>query len=189
MPGSCLGHGGYDLSMLDDKVLEGQVTREEIEKVVYEMQKSEFWIPAFPNDGKAASGWIIVMVLGLWVSVFLLLGGIHQVLGLSAFLVTAGALLLAYVISVGAYYWAHNDIGDQYLTKREKSLIDVAEKFNAENSSRGFKIEIGRYGAYIALRFGTPIKQLGAMLMQYQRIYKKSKEADNIKKQQDADIL
>lgn len=169
--------------------MDGKVTREEIEKLIYELNKSEYWIPAFPNDGRTSHSWIIVTVLCIWLFLFLFLGGTHQVTGLAAFLVTAGALLLAYLLAVGAYYWAHNPISDIYLNKRERAFIDVVEKFNTANSDRDFKVEVGRYGAYIALRFNAPIKQLGAMLMNYHRVYKQQQSKAEAKKQEDNDIF
>lgn len=173
-----LGHGAYDLTVLDEKLFGKQVSSEEIEKVIFELNKSEYWIPAFPNDGRASNGCLIMGVLLFWVSVFLILGGIHQVMGTSSILVTACVLLLAYIAAKGAYYWAQNPIGDEYLMKREKAFIDIAERFNSENAAKSFKIEVGQYGAYIALRFSTPVKQLGSMLMNYQRTYKHQKEED-----------
>lgn len=175
--------------MLDEDVLEGKAFKDEVEKVIYEMQNTHYWIPAFPNDGRTSYGWVIVVALSLWLGVFLFLGGAHHVTGLSAIIYTAGACLLAYLIGFGAYYWAHNPIGDKYLIKREKTLIDVAEAFNIAKLDREFKLEVGRYGAYIALRFSTPIKQLGALLLQYHRVYKKHKENDNQKQTQEADLL
>lgn len=186
---SPLGHGAYDLSMIAEKVLEGHVDIEDVEKLVYEMQKSEYWIPAFPNDGKMPSGLVILVILGLWLALFLVLGGIHLVIGLSSILLTAGALLLAYVWSWASYYWIHSAIGDEYLIKREKAFIGLAERYNSANLEKNFKVEVGRYGAYIALRFNAPIKKLGALLMLYQRVYSNQQQKDAIEKQQDADML
>lgn len=189
MHGNPLGHGAYDMTVLDDKVLEGRVTRDEIEKVVYEMNKSAYWIPAFPNDGRAGHGMIIMLVLLIWVSVMSLLGATHKVIGLDAILYVAGALLLGYIIGIGGYYWANNSIGDTYLHQREKAFIDIAEAFNKDVKDKSCKIEIGRYGAYITLRFSSPIKQLGALLMEYQRVYKNQKQKDQEKQAHGADTL
>lgn len=184
-----LGHGAYDLSVLDEKLFDNKVKRENIETVIYEMQKSEYWIPAFPNDGRTSNGIFIVGVLLIWLAVFLILGLTHQVISLTSSLVTACVLVLAYVAAKGAYYWAHNPIGDEYLMKREKAFIDVAEKFNAEHPENEFKIEIGRYAAHIALRFSVPVKKLGSLLMQYQRVYKKKKDEEKAKIEQGDDLL
>lgn len=189
MHSTALGHGAYDLTVLDEKVFDKQVSSEEIEKVIYELNKSEYWIPAFPNDGRASNGCLIIGVLLFWVAVFLILGGIHQVTSISSNVVTVCVLLLAYIAAKGAYYWAHNPIGDEYLMKREKAFIDIAERFNSENAEKSFKIEVGRYGAYIALRFSAPVKKLGAMLMHYQRTYKHQKEEDISKKHHKDDLL
>lgn len=107
-------------------------------------------------------------------------------LSASSALVSAAALLFAYVASWGATHWVNNPISDTYLHEREREFNRIVDAWNAKHHDKDYKIEVGRYGAYLCLRFQTPIKKLGAFLMHYKRLHEREKE--NPKNQQE-DLL
>lgn len=150
-----------------------------MEQVIYELYKNSYWIPAFPLDGRNSYGTTIVAILTVWLLVFFLLGATHRVISASAALVGGGALLLAYVASWGVTLWVNAPISDSYLHEREREFNTIVDAWNAKYHDKDFKLEVGRYGAFLCLRFQTPIKKLGAFLMHYKRIQEREKEHPN----------
>ena len=66
-------------------------------------------------------------------------------------------------------------LSDNYLNERERNFNKVIDEFNERNAEKGLRIEAGRYGAYIALKFQTPIKKLGVFLMHTKKQQEKEK--------------
>lgn len=180
--GEGLAHGAYDITKLDERILEGRITRDEVEALIKELYDCTHWIPAFPLDGRNSYGFMITAILAVWLLVFVILGFTHKVIGASGFLVICGSLLFAYVASWAAAYWVNNPIGDEYLTEREREFNRIVDLWNTKHQARDFKIEVGRYGAYLSLRFQSPVKKLGAFLMHFKRQHDKEKEQKKTKR-------
>lgn len=177
--GEPLGHGAYDLTKLDESLLENRIAKGAVEEVVYELYKNSHWIPAFPLDGRSSYGTIIVSILAIWLLVFMVLGATHRVIDSNGALITLGCLLLAYVVSWGLTHWVNSPISDSYLHEREREFNRVIDAWNSKHHDKDYKIEVGRYGAFLCLRFQTPIKKLGAFLMHYKRQQEREKENPN----------
>lgn len=184
-----LAHGAYDLSALDERILDGRIQRKEIEKVVYEMQKSEYWIPCFTSDGRAGHGYVIAVVMALWIVSMLALGGFHNVIGLTCLLVSSAFTLLACFAAWGISVWVSEPLRDTYLNQREKNFTNVVEQFNNQKQGQGVKLEVGRYAAYLILRFSLPIRDLGVVMMHYARLRTQKKEEEVRRSQFDEEIL
>lgn len=174
--GDGLGHGAYDLTKLDESLIEKRIEKAEVEAVIQDLYKSEYWIPAFPLDGRNSYGATIIAILAVWLLVFVLLGATHRVLTASSALVAGGALLLAYLASWAAQYWTNGPISDSYLHEREKAFNQVVDAWNKAKKNHDCSLEVGRYGAYICLRFQAPVKKLGAFLMHIKRQHDREKE-------------
>lgn len=181
--GECLAQGSYDLTTLDERIIENRIPKEVIEGVIQDFHKTDHWIPAFPLDGRSSYGTFIVSILAIWLIVMMLLGATHKVLTASGALVCGGALLLAYVCSWGISYWVNSPISDTYLTEREREFNKIVDEFNKKNDAKDYKLEVGRYGAYVILRFNTPIKALGNFLMHSKRLQERDKEREKLKDQ------
>ena len=162
-----------------------------IEKFFYQLQKSEFWIPCFTSDGRENHGAIIAMILCVWLLAILLLGGFHRVIGVTDAIIAVSVTLLAYVMSIGISYWANDPLGVGYLKLRQNSFQEAARNFNSEHQGKGVQMEIGRYGAYIGLRFDSPIRDLGVMISQYKKLYneRKEKEKEQLQNHQEEEIF
>lgn len=187
--GEGLGHGAYDLTKVDPRILESRIKREDLEEVIQQLYKNSYWIPAFPLDGRSSYGATILALLGVWLLVFVILGATHKVLSASGALVICGTLLFAYVATWGAAYWVNNPIGDTYLTEREREFNTIIDEWNKKNADKEYKLETGRYGAYLCLRFQTPVKKLGAFLMHFKRQHDREKEKDKPKRSPTQDDL
>ena len=153
-----------------------------MEEVIHQLAKSDHWIPAFPLDGRNSYGTFILSILGVWLFVFIILGATHRVMSASSFMVLLGVLILAYVSTWALSHWVNNPMGDGYLTDREKAFSAIIDAWNAKKTDKDLKMEVGRYGAYLTLRFITPVKKLGAFIMHFKRLSDKEKAQDKAKR-------
>lgn len=165
-----LGHGSYDLLNYNEGLVDNRVTFDELSELFNELSKSAFWIPKFPGESRQNYGFLISVLLLLWVTVFLFLGGTHSVIGGFAFLAAGGALILGLISAKLASMLINGTLEESYLHEREKDFMKISDRWNDKFKSRGLHIDVSRYGAFLTLELKQPADKLGKFLMQASKL-------------------
>lgn len=154
----------------NENLVENKVTIEDLNELFSQLSDTPYWIPKFPTEFRAHSGVIISWITAFYVAVMLFLGGTHQVLGVGAFLAAIGALILALIAGRVGAALLETKLEANYLSQREREFVTICEAWNVKMSSKGVKIEVGRYGSYLVLEFKKCLVGLGKFLMKAKKI-------------------